>query len=183
MTMTQSDQNLPNTDSPDKPSRRRIIQGLAAPMVLTVAPGAALAQGSLGLCLQRANTEATSAVNPAAAITTSTDKWLRIQRPLTRLKIDGRSLGNRKFFVGLNNRYWQLIPQSGGRYSAQITDYTDGGFGVEKVPVSSGINTIFAIVYIDETGTVKGLALENNGGLISTQSCYTSIVPSGTLRV
>lgn len=167
-------------NSPQTPGRRRVLQGLAAPLVLTIVPGAALANGSMGMCLQRSDIEAQNE-GVAKFAASSSDEWLRVQRQLFSLSVyDNKSNKwktlqkngkDRTFFLGTDNKtYWEL--SSGGK-TAAATQYIEGMLGLQSKQLNK--NT-FAVAYVDQQGELKGFGLENKwDGKISSTSCWTSL--------
>jgi hypothetical protein len=167
-------------DAPQTPGRRRVLQGLAAPLVLTIVPGAALANGSMGMCLQRSDVEAQSKqVSKFAA--NSSDEWLRVQRQLSSLSVYDskkkkwttlRQNGkDRTFFLGTDGKtYWEL---SSNGTTAAATQYIEGMLGLQSKKLNQ---YTFAVAYVDQQGELKGFGLENKwSGKISTCSCWNSL--------
>jgi hypothetical protein len=157
--------------------RRRALQGLAAPLVMTVVPGSALATGSVGLCLNRCDEDARG-YKKVSAFKSNLDDWVRVQRQLYKLKIKKKKggyddLGSRRFFLGKDgSTFWELKTVS-GKLTGVKTGYIKGSPSVQYTQVNS---YTYAIAYVDRYGEVKSFGVENtHSGKISSTSCWNSL--------
>jgi hypothetical protein len=157
--------------------RRRMLQGLAAPLVMTVVPGTALANGSAGMCLARCDADARGP-KKAKVFKTGTDEWVRVRRQLYKLKIRKNNkfteLEGRKFFIGFDNsRFWEL-KTVGGVLTAATTNYFQGAPDVQATSISTSYT--YALAYVDKDGAPQGFGVENtHSGQIASTSCWNSL--------
>lgn len=164
------------------PGRRRVLQGLAAPLVMTVVPGTALATGSTGLCLERCDKDARG-YKKVPQFKAKTDDWVRVQRQIYKLKIRKKDkkgkdyfedLGSRRFFLGLNNNTFWELKTSSGKETATKTTYVKGSSDVQYTLQKNSYT--YAIAYVDKKGEMKSFGMENtSAGKISSTSCWNSL--------
>lgn len=170
----ENDQQSPQ---PQAPGRRRVLQGLGAPLVMTVVPGSALANGSTGLCLARCDADARG-YKKAKTFKNSTDEWVRVRRPLYTLKVRQNNkfklLDGRKFFIGFDNaRFWEL-KSVGGVLTGVTTNYFQGAPDVQATLIKNTYT--YALAYVDNDGNAQGFGVENTtSGKIASTSCWNSL--------
>jgi hypothetical protein len=107
-------------------------------------------------------------LTPPAALTEAEDTWMRAQLEFFDLNVDGKRVDG-EFFLGADERYWQV--QLGGE-TAVATDYTP----LTAQASSSGVKQV--LLQLDESGEIIGTALEPNGGIPMTRSCWNSLRPN-----
>ena len=158
-----------------KPDRRRLLKGsLAVPVVLTVRPASATAFTSATACLNRCDIRAQETRPPKMSSALRNDEWLRIEIDEWRLAPSmGRSFYEGKYFLGFDKTtYWRLDDRNPYYYPARPSNHTKGSCHAEKTG-----RKLYPIAYVDQSGTVKGFAWDNNwGGKHATWSCYTSAI-------
>lgn len=164
-----------NASAPATNGRRRALQGLAAPLVMTAVPGSALAATSTtGACLVRSNEEA--GATHAALFKTKTDEWVRVRRQLFKLKIrfpgetKFKEQSGKRYFLGFDNAtFWELRGST-----AVKTGWLSGAPDVEAQALNNSYT--YAIAYVDMNGVPQNFGLERPGGsYASSISCWNSL--------
>jgi hypothetical protein len=146
-------------------SRRRAFLKVsaAAPVVLTVGPGSAIAASSSVACLAR------DAKRDPTVVAPSTDEWLRTQVNVVQLsQWNGQSCNviPGQYFLGPDRvTYWSID----GNQSVMPTSYSVTDC------VAQPVGTRYALVHIDQRGQPTGMAWEPKGGSPVTSSCWTSV--------
>jgi hypothetical protein len=161
-------------------ARRKLLRGsLSAPLVLTVASPAALAQQSFEACLHRATTAGNAGVPPRNVDvflpSAQHDPWLRAKVKLYQGRLNG---GNRvQQSNNVNDPIFYEIVGKEGRFYPKATTCPSPGFG-GYLPQGQGptnLNTQEqALVFVRNDGTIVGFGNCPNGGYAVTTSCYAS---------
>jgi hypothetical protein len=104
---------------------------------------------------------------PPAAVSDAEDTWMRGELEFFDLQANGKQIDG-EFFLGADQHYWRL--ELGGE-SAVSTEYTP----LTVQASSTGYRQV--LLQLDESGEIIGTALEPNGGIPMTRSCWHSIKP------
>lgn len=157
-----------------KIDRRRLLKGsLAAPLVMTVRPASAAANGSAVACLRRSETAAHADPPDRATPAGRRDEWVRIDIDLSRLAPEqGKPFYDGKYFLGFDQHtYWRLDDRRPFHGEARPTRYTRGSCYEQKTG-----ERMQALAFIDARGNVVdfGWAKQPRGTPVMT-SCYTSL--------
>ena len=152
-----------STQNPDvNAARRSLLRGsLAAPVVMTIAPGAAMAQaqGSIYQCVQDAS-EVPSTAKEAQELT---DSFYRV--PATAAKTAG---DNNLYIFQMNGTYYQI-------------NYSTGDVGLAPSPLpnlTGSTKQFYVIQRFDDKGNPLGAPSQINvkeNGWASWPACYTSL--------
>ena len=164
----------------DETPRRKLIKtSLTAPLVLTAGKAGAVARTSFTACLTRNINE-----RPPWVAVAQPDEALRVSRDVFEVqRVSGgrREALTGRYVVGWDNESVfrleaegmapRLTPVPG--MHARSTDYEMRQVG--KVEL---------LAYLDDQGTVVGMAPQANGGRWATRACYESIISQrpGTRR-
>ncbi|HKY01716.1 MAG TPA: hypothetical protein VJM53_04110 [Burkholderiales bacterium] len=174
--MTQPEQTKSKPEL-QTPARRRVLQGLAVPLVMTVVPGSAMAQASTNVCLARSNDEARG-IKKAPLFSSSPDGWYRLERQLYKLEVRKPGKSNftdldGEYFLGFDGQTFWKLTKSNGKYSATKTSYLKGSPDVRETAKSK---KTYAVAYVDQSGTPHGFGMENTtSGSIASTSCWNSL--------
>ncbi len=138
-------------------SRRRLVKSalVAAPVVLTLRSGAALANASAYQCIQRDQARADAGANPLRTPDEPSDDWERRTVNVKRLKNDQ------------DNGFWVYEDPDSGNW------FTEEGELVDQ-QVGDGQGEI--LVLVDNMGHITGYGKIGSGGPI-TGSCWASFDP------
>ena len=173
--MTQPEQIKTETQL-QTPARRRVLQGLAVPLVMTVVPGSAMAQASTNLCLARSDQDARD--KKTALFSSSPDGWYRLERKLYKLEVrkPGKSSFKEldgEYFLGFDDQTFWKLTKTNGKYTASKTTYLKGSPDVKETVKSK---KTYAVAYVDQSGAPHGFGMENTtSGSITTTSCWNSL--------
>lgn len=164
---------------PIEKSRRSLLKrAIAAPLVLTVRPASAVAVGSAAACVENDALKATSySTKPAEISAIDADEWMRVRLYVYYLYKNPRKKIPGLYYIGTDNtRFWRLVDQGGGKFGAELTEYTV--LNVHRYEKAPG--NYYALSYVDGEGTdirQVGYAWEPNGGTPITTSCWASVSP------
>ena len=154
-------------------TRRKLLKSVAsAPIVMTVAPGAALATSSAFMCKAK---DAAKASPKETLAPSKIDEWLRVQLDIVELhQYDSQARTWKKlpgqYFLGTDGAtYWCLSDVSPDTLPARPTQYKVGNVSKQKV------GTKFAMSYVGPNGTQVGYAWEKNAGSKMSASCWNSV--------
>ena len=156
-------------------TRRKVLKAsAAAPLVLTVPTASATALTSM-TCRDR---DAKLADPNHILASPGADEWLRKKIDIVELEIydwkqkTWNHLKDRRFFLGMNNYYWELDPTN--PWSATATQRYEKRLGVRE---KSRVGERDALVYVATDGQVVGMAWQKYGGTKIMKSCWCSMNP------
>ncbi len=154
-------------------ARRRLLRGsFAAPAVLTMASGSALAQTSL-TCLAKATMTSSTA---DLAQGTPSDTFLRVQllkRPNGVHLVTRASFGSVPVSTSfwLTTTLWQRVRVSGPNVNKTYQDQE-----TDAVPNNATASNYWIALRFDAAGNIVGLGDSGTGSVVGT-SCWTSLHP------
>jgi hypothetical protein len=158
-----------------KIDRRRLLKGsLAAPVVLTVRPASAQAQGSAVACLTRSEAAARSDPPDRFVHSARRDEWMRVEIELSRLAPShGKEFYGGKYFLGFDKHtYWRLDDRRPYDGPATVSDHTRGSCYEQKTG-----ERLYALAFVDQYGNVTGFGWDRTQlGAPATTSCLISAV-------
>ncbi len=159
-------------------ARRKVLRGsLSAPLVLTVASPAALAQTTYTSCLVN------GAPAPSSIFLTGTDNYYRVSVSLYNVQFKtGNMVG--PYYVYPASPPFPSLPASPSPAYYWVGNATDPNGnngtlvsdpGIKKVNAAGSQN---AVAYVGSDGTLKGYGFPatSGGGSIAYQSCYDSLL-------
>lgn len=163
----------------DEPIRRKFVKtSLSAPLVLTAGKAGAVARTTFTACLTRTVNE-----RPPLPVASQPDEALRVSRDLYEVF---RTSGKRealpgRYFVGWDNESVFRLDTEG--IAPRLTP-VPGMHARSPEYEMRQTGKVELLAYLDDQGTVVGIAPQANGGQWTTRTCYESIIAQrpGTRR-
>ena len=167
-------------DSPSQPqaSRRRLVRGVfAAPALLTVCSGSAMASQSSRQCLARHVADNT---NITPKVSNSLDTWTRVR---LHKATDGKYYvsGTELKAVFANSNSWWPNPGTWLGINATTGALVSGTYSTPQTATPSGATLIYSpvkyvVVRFDNAGKVTGVGTAGTGANVGA-SCWNSFKP------
>lgn len=159
--MSENREELSDPKNPLRISRRRLVKSalVAAPVVLTLRSGAALANASAYQCIQRDQARADAGQNPLLTPDEPQDDWER------------RAVTVKKLKDNQNNEFWVYEDPLSGNWLTEdgsqvnLNDYQQLGEDQGEI-----------LVLVDDMGQITGYGKIGSGGPV-TGSCWASFDP------